>query len=130
MKLKVVLTVSAIYLTVLGVGFMFAPREIGIDAVPVDASPALIAYLRIFGGPILGIAVLNWMARNAEPPSAARNAIVLGNIVGFGCVTLMDVWGVFSGGARQVAKLFLVIHLLMTVAFVVAGRASMRAQRR
>jgi hypothetical membrane protein len=129
MKLKAVLTVSSIYLAVLGVGFMLAPQEIGIDAVPADASPALIAYLRIFGGPILGIAVLNWLARNAEP-SAARNAIVLGNIVGFGCVTLMDVWGVFSGGARPVAKLFLVIHLLMTVAFVVAGRASMRAQRR
>ena len=126
MKLKAVLTVSAIYLAVLGVGFMFAPREIGIDAVPADASPALIAYLRVFGGPFLGIAVLNWMARNAEP-SAARNAIVLANIVGFGCATSMDVWGVFSGDARQVAKLFLVIHLLMTVAFVVAGRASMRA---
>jgi hypothetical membrane protein len=129
MKLKGVLTVSAIYLAVLGAGFMLAPRQIGIDAVPADASPALIAYLRIFGGPILGIAVLNWMARNAEP-SAARNAIVFGNIVGFGCVTLMDVWGVFSGGARPAAKLFLVIHLLMTVAFIVAGRASMRTQRR
>jgi hypothetical protein len=68
------------------------------------------------------------MARNAES-SAARNAIVLGNIVGFGCVTFMDVWGVFSGGARQVMKLFLVIHLMMTVAFVVAGRASMRGQQ-
>jgi hypothetical protein len=129
MKLKVVLTVSAIYLAVLGVGFMFAPREIGIDAVPANASPALIAYLRIFGGPFLGIAVLNWMARNAEP-SPALYAIVLANIVGFGCVTSMDLWGVFSGGARPAAKLFLVIHLLMTVAFVVAGRASMRAQRR
>jgi hypothetical protein len=128
MKLKVVLTISAIYLGVLGVGFMLAPRQIGIDAVPANASPALLAYLRIFGGPILGIAVLNWMARNAEP-SAARNAIVLGNIVGFGCVTLMDVWGVFGGGARPAAKMFLVIHLLMTVAFVVAGRASMRGQR-
>ena len=128
MKLKVVLTVSAIYLAILAVGFMFAPQKIGIGAVPADASPALIAYLRIFGGPILGIAVLNWMARNAEP-SAARNAIVLGNIVGFGCVTLMDVWDVFSGGARPAAKLFLVIHLLMTVAFVVAGLASMQAQR-
>jgi hypothetical protein len=128
MKLKGVLTVSAIYLAVLGVGFMLAPRQIGIEAVPADASPALIAYLRVFGGPILGIAVLNWMARNVEP-SAACNAIVLGNIVGFGCVTLMDVWGVFSGGARPAQKLFLVIHLLMTVAFVVAGRASMRAQR-
>jgi hypothetical protein len=128
MKLKAVLTVSAVYLGVLGVGFMFAPRQIGIDAVPPDASPALIAYLRIFGGPMLGIAVLNWMARHAEP-SAARNAIVLANIVGFACVTSMDVWGVFSGGARPVAKLFLVIHLLMTVAFVLARRATTRVQR-
>ena len=128
MKLKAVLIVSAIYLAVLGVGFMFAPRQIGIDAVPADASPALIAYLRLFGGPFLGIAVLNWMARN-EGPSTARNAIVLANIVGFACVTCMDVWGVFSGGARQIAKLFLVIHLLITVAFVVAGRASLRTQR-
>jgi uncharacterized membrane protein len=126
MKLKTVLTVSAIYLGVLGVGFMFAPRQIGVDAVPPDASPALLAYLRLFGGPMLGIAVLNWLTRNLEP-SAARNAIVLANIVGFGCVTSMDVWGVFSGGARPVAKLFLVIHLLMTVAFVLVWRANMRA---
>ena len=129
MNLEGVLTVSAIYLAVLGVGFMFAPRQIGIDAVPADPSPALIAYLRVFGGPFLGIAVLNWLARNAEP-SAARNAIVLANIVGFGCAASMDVWGVLiGGGARPIAKLFLVVHLLMTVAFVVAGRASMRAKR-
>jgi hypothetical protein len=128
MTLKAVLTVSAIYLAVLGVGFMLAPQEIGIGAVPADASPALIAYLRIFGGPCLGIAVLNWLTRNAEP-SRARDAAVLGNIVGFGCVAAMDVWGVFSGGARPVAKAFLVIHLVMTVAFIVAGRAAMRAQR-
>ena len=68
------------------------------------------------------------MARNAEP-SAARNAIALVNILGFGWVTAMDILGVFSGGARPVAKLFLVIHLLMTAAFVLAGRAGKRAQR-
>ena len=129
MKLERVLTISAIYLGVLGLGFMFAPREIGIGAVPVDASPALVSYLRIFGGPFIGIAVLNWLARNAEP-SSARNAIVIANTIGFGCVALMDIWGVFSGVARPVMKIFLVIHLLMTVAFIVAGRASMRAQSR
>jgi hypothetical protein len=37
MKLKGVLTVSAIYLAVLGVGFMFSPRQIGFAAVPADA---------------------------------------------------------------------------------------------
>ena len=128
MKLKAVLTVSAIYLAVLGIGFMLVPREIGVEAVPANASPALIAYLRIFGGPFLGIAVLNWLARDLEP-SAARRAIVLANIVGFGFVTLVDVWGVFSGGARQIAKVFLVIHLLMTLAFIVTWRAGMRGQR-
>ena len=122
------LTVSAIYQAIVGVGMMLAPRQFGIDALPPDASPALIAFLRIFGGPMLGIAVLNWMARNAEP-STARNAIVLANIVGFGCVALVDVWGVFTGGARPIAKLFLVIHLLLTAAFVVAWRTNMRAPR-
>jgi hypothetical protein len=129
MKLKAVLMVSAIYLGVLGIGFMFAPRQIGIEAVPTDASPALLAYLRLFGGPMLGIAVLNWLVRDAEP-SAARNAIVVGNIVGFASVTAMDLWGVFSGAARPVAKLFLVVHLLLTVAFMLAGRAGMRTGRR
>jgi hypothetical protein len=128
MKLKSVLTVSAIYQAIVGLGMMVAPRQFGIDAVPQDASPALIAFLRIFGGPMPGIAVLNWMARSAEP-STARNAIVLGNIVGFGCVALVDVWSVFAGSARPIAKVFLVIHLLLTVAFVTAWRATMRGSR-
>jgi aspartokinase len=69
--------------------------------------------------------VLNWLARNAVP-SPARNAIVLANIVGFGCVTATDVWGVFSGDARPIAKAFLVVHLLFTLAFVAAARAARR----
>jgi hypothetical protein len=108
---------------------MLVPGRFGIGAVPADAPPALIELLRIFGGPMLGIAALNWMARNAEP-STALNAIVLANIVGFGCVSLADVWGVSTGGSRPIAKLFLVIHLLLTLAFVVAWRTSTRAPRR
>lgn len=123
MNLKVILTIAALYLAVLGIGFMLVPRQIGIEAVPPDASPALLAYLRIFGGPFLGIAVLNWLTRN-EGPSSARHAIVLANLVGFGCVTAMDLWGVFSGGARPIAKVFLIVHLLMTLAFLTVWRAN------
>jgi hypothetical protein len=127
MKLNAVLTVSAIYLGVLGVGFMLAPRQIGIGAVPLDPSPELVAYLRVLGGPFLGIAVLNWLARGS-PASPTRNAIVAANVVGFASVAAMDIWGVFGGGAREVAKVFLVIHLLMTIAFVLAGRSDTRPQ--
>jgi len=107
---------------------MFAPRQAGVDAVPPDAAPALVALLRVLGGPMLGIAVLNWLARNAEP-SAARRAIVTANIVGFACVAAMDVWGVASGAARPIAKLFLVLHLLFVIAFVLVARAGVRAGR-
>jgi hypothetical protein len=128
MKLKMLLTVSAIYMAVLGIGFMLAPRQIGIDAVPPDAPPALIAYLRVFGGAFLGIAVLNWLARDAQLGQALR-AIVLGNAVGFASAAAMDAWGVFSGDARSIAKIFLVVHLLLSIAFaVVVGRAGTRAQ--
>ena len=68
MKLKAVLTVSAIYQAIVGVGMILVPRQFGIDAVPPDASPALIAFLRIFGGPMLGIAVLNgWLGTRSLP---------------------------------------------------------------
>jgi hypothetical protein len=125
MSLKAVFTASAFYLALVGLGVLFVPRYFGIGAVPPDASPALIAFLRIFAGPCLGIAVLNWLARNAVP-SPTLNAIVLANVVGFGCVAATDVWGVFSGGARPIAKAFLVVHLLFTLAFVAAARAARR----
>jgi hypothetical protein len=127
MKLKPVLTASSLYLALVGLGVLFVPRYFGVGAVPPDASPALLEFLRIFAGPCLGIAVLNWLARDADP-SAALRAIILANIVGFGCVTASDVWGVTSGHSRPIAKAFLVIHLLFTVAFIVAGRAAMRRE--
>jgi hypothetical protein len=129
MNLRLLLTLSAIYLGALGLGMMLTPRQLGIGAVPPDASPALLAYLRIFGGPMLGIAVLNWLARKAEP-SPARDAIVIANAVGFTCVTAMDLWGVFGGGARPIAKVFLVVHLLFAVSFLLAARAARQASRR
>jgi hypothetical protein len=127
MKLNILLSIAAVYMALAGLGFIVAPQAFGTAAVPTDASPALIAYLRLFGSPFLGIAVLNWTARNAEP-STARNAIILGNIVGFAAIAALDVWGSFSG-ARELTKLFAIIHLLFAVAFIWAGRTSMSAKR-
>jgi hypothetical protein len=119
MPLKGLLTIAAIYQAIIAFGMIVVPRQFGIDAVPANASPALIAFLRIFGGPLAGIAVLNWMARKLEPSPALR-AIVLGNIVGFGCIAILDLLSVFNGSARSLAKVFLVIHVALTVGFVMA----------
>jgi hypothetical protein len=125
MKLNTLLTLAAIYMGILGIGFILVPRAIGIGAVPEDASTALIAYLRILGSPFLGIAALNWTARRLAP-SPAHRTIILANLVGFGVAGLLDVWGLFTG-ARQLAKVFVIIHLLFTVAFLRA-RTSLPAE--
>jgi hypothetical protein len=113
---KLTLTLSALYLALVGLALMFFPMQFGRDAVPTDGPPELLALLRLLGGPFLGIAVLNWQSRNAAP--STLRVVLLANIVGFGAVAANDIWGVASGEARDIAKLFLIVHLLFTLAFL------------
>ncbi|MGI5217962.1 hypothetical protein [Nocardia sp. CA-290969] len=117
--LKPLLVLAALYLAVIGLALLLVPAQFGVGAVPDDASSELLALLRLLGGPFLGIAVLNWNSRGADP-SAVRNTVVVANLVGFGIVALNDVWGVLSGAARDLAAVFLVVHLAFAAAFAVA----------
>ena len=121
--IKITLTLSAIYLAIVGLALMFVPLRFGVGAVPPDASSELIALLRLLGGPFLGIAVLNWLSRDLDR-SKTLDIILIANIVGFGSVAANDIWGVASGEARELAKIFLIVHLLFAVAFVFALRAA------
>ena len=116
---KATLILSALYLAAIGVALMVVPLQFGVGAVPADASPELVALLRLLGGPFLGIAVLNWLSRDAAPGSGLR-AVLLANLVGFGAVAANDVWGVASGEARAIARVFLVVHALFALAFLAA----------
>ena len=122
---KLTLTLSAVYLAAVGVGLMFFPLHFGVGAVPADASPELRALLRLLGGPFLGIAVLNWLSRNADPRTL--RSVLVANIVGFGVVAANDMVGVATGEAREIAKVFLVVHLVFTIAFVLAVKVRNRA---
>ena len=122
--IKATLVLSALYLAAVGLALMVFPLQFGVGAVPADASPELVALLRLLGGPFLGIAVLNWLSRGGEP--AALRAVLIANLVGFGAVAANDVWGVTSGEARELAKVFLAVHLLFAAAFALAVVRSAR----
>ncbi|MGW6334951.1 hypothetical protein [Nocardia rhamnosiphila] len=116
---KALLTVAALYLAVIGLALLLVPAQFGVGAVPEDATPELIALLRLLGGPFLGIALLNWMSRTLAP-ATIRNTVLLADLTGFGVVALNDVWGVLSGEARDVAAVFGVVHLAFAAAFLLA----------
>ena len=118
---RMTLTLSSIYMAAIGLALMLVPLRFGVGAVPQDASSELVALLRLLGGPFLGIAVLNWLFRKRSEGGALR-IVLIANLVGFGAVTLNDVWGVASGGARDLAKVFLLVHLAFAAAFLLSLR--------
>jgi hypothetical protein len=124
---KATLVLSALYLAAIGLALMLFPLQFGVGAVPADAPGELIALLRLLGGPFLGIAVLNWLSRDSWPGSGLRTVLVA-NLVSFGAVAANDVWGVASGEAREIARVFLVVHLLFAAAFAAAVLRSQRAR--
>lgn len=126
--LKVILTLSALYLSAVGLGLMVFPLAFGVGAVPANASPELLSLLRLLGGPFLGIATLNFLSRNLAP--SALDHVLLANLVGFSAVALNDVWGVGTGNAREIAKLFLIVHLMFAVAFGLLVRGARQSLRR
>ena len=72
---------------------------------------------------MLGIAVMNWMAKSAEA-SKARDGIILGNTIGFAFAT---VFGVMSWlhGYPAFGWVLIVLNTILTIGFFAAGKASM-----
>lgn len=96
MKLKVALVIAAIYMALIGIGHLVAPIAMSAGVIPADASTGLVAFIRHYSALFISIAVLNWMARNAEA-STARTAIVYANLVAFALAAVLDVFAVVNG---------------------------------
>jgi len=120
MKLGLVLTLSAIYMAAIGLITLIAPHALTFGAVDASASADILFSLRISSSMALGIAVLNWMSRNAEA-SVARKAVVTANLVGFALASILGIWGAL-GGAPAPAWGFVIVNVLFAIAFLVAGR--------
>ena len=122
MKTNVLLMAAAIYLALVGLGFLLVPGIMVFGAL--GATPTIIiAELRQYGGALLGIAVLNWGTRKSEA-SIVMNGVFLGNTVGFGLVAIGGVLRQLSG-ALPIGWAFVVINALFAIAFFVVGRANM-----
>ena len=128
MRLNILFVISAIYLALVGLGFLFAPTALMFGTVGPEASAALIANLRGPASLFIAIALLNWLARNAEP-SKIRDAIVLSNIVGFALAGVLDVLAV-GRGAPSIELVPAIINLVIVVAFFWLGRVRMSAATR
>ena len=129
MKVSLLLMLAAIYGIVFGLLLLVVPDVILAGVFGAAAPPAaLVGNIRGYGGVLIGVAVINWFARNSEP-SQARDAIMLGMFVGFLALTLTGILRVLGGAPTLGGIVTFVINALLAIAFGIVGKANMSTQK-
>lgn len=115
MRLSSLLVVAAIIGAAFGVAFVVASGPLlSVYGITLDKAGTLVAQL--FGALLIGLAVLNWFARNVTDPEA-RQAVVYGNLVGDVIGFVVILIGQLAGIANAVGWSSVAIYLLLALGF-------------
>ena len=115
MKLSTLLVVAAVIGAVFGIAFVVATGPLlSIYGITLDKAGTLVAQL--FGSLLIGLATLNWFARNVTDP-AARQAVVFGNLVGDVVGFVIILLGQLAGIANALGWSSVAIYLLLAQGF-------------
>ena len=117
MNTKVLLTVSAFFLGVLGLSFSFLPGEI-LEYFNLDTNQISALLTQIMGALFLGFGLLNWMAKGSIIGGIYNKPLVIGNLMhfGVGAITLLKI--VFKLNDNQnILVPLTVIYTLFGLAF-------------
>jgi hypothetical protein len=120
MKLNVMFTVAAFFLTLIGILSLLAP------AFPALAETDANGNFGIMGGgaSTLSLGVIAWLVRNAEA-SKMRDSVVLGYTILFALFALVSFYGQFFVPGGDGSWVNGLIWILFTVGFFMAGKSSM-----
>jgi hypothetical protein len=87
MNSRLLMTLTAVLLAVLGLACSFAPQEL-LGFVDARASPALVLGAQALGAAWLGFALLDWHARGAPFGGIYGRPVALGNFLHFTVIAL------------------------------------------
>ena len=122
MELGPLFTVSSIYLALVGLGTLISPTTMMSGAVN-STSLMLINNLRGIAGVYFGASIIDWAARNSEA-SSVRDAIILGNTIGFAFATVFGIFSIMQG-LSMFQWIFVAIDALLANGFFIVGISNM-----
>ena len=122
MKPKLLLTLAAIYFFIGGLSHLLTP-DLNYYLDPGTSTYSL-NIIRGTGSLFIGLAFVFWFARNAEA-SKARDAIFLGNAVGFFINVIFVVVAALTPDGVVITWGIAITNLLFAIGFFVVGRANM-----
>jgi hypothetical protein len=113
MTIRMLFTILAVLSFLFGIGFVLAPDQV-LANYGIQSSPALALLGRLFGGVLLTLGVILWLARDFRDEAAVR-AVLVANAIG-SCINLVvAIMGNLSGTTNALGWTTVLIYLFAAV---------------
>ena len=109
MTIRIFFTILAVLSFLFGIGFVLAPDQV-LANYGIEHSPALALLGRLFGGALLTLGVILWLARDFRDEAAVR-AVLIGGLVGDVVNLVVATMGTLAGTSNALGWSTVVIYL-------------------
>ena len=113
MTIRTFFSILAILSFLFGVGFVLAPGQV-LANYRIELSPALALVGRLFGGALLTLGVILWLARDFRDEAAVR-AVLIAALIGDVVNLVVATMGTLSGASNALGWSTVLIYLFGAV---------------
>jgi hypothetical protein len=125
MNTRILMTAAALVLALLGLGALFAPQELltYVGAAPSGFLPPLV---QLLAAALLGMAIIDWMAKDSKVGGIYNRPIAIGNLIHFSIGAISLAKFAIHGIPPVFAVVATVVYVVFALAFgvVVFGRGT------
>jgi hypothetical protein len=118
MKYKTVTSIAAILSLLNAVFFVLAP-VFSLSLLGRDTNLTGIMNTRFFGACALGLAVITWLARDAQYPEV-RRLVSLGMLITLGLLAVIDLNGIITGAMNNLGWLLFFADFSLSLGFLLS----------
>ena len=121
---KILMTVSALYLGIIGIFLSFLPKEI-INYLNINSNVITILLFQLLGALYLGFGILNWMLKGSRIGGIYNRPVLMGNLMHFlvGAIALIKI--VTSIQAHSEIIIFLmIVYSTLSISFAILFKSN------
>tara|TARA_B100000470_G_C19740496_1_gene368963 strand:+ start:694 stop:1086 length:393 start_codon:yes stop_codon:yes gene_type:complete len=121
---KILMTISALFLGIIGIFLSFLPKEI-INYLNINSNVITILLFQLLGALYLGFGILNWMLKGSRIGGIYNRPVLMGNLMHFlvGAIALIKI--VTSIQAHSEIIIFLmIVYSTLSISFAILFKSN------
>jgi len=121
---KILMTISALFLGIIGIFLSFLPKEI-INYLNINSNVITILLFQLLGALYLGFGILNWMLKGTRIGGIYNRPVLIGNLMHFLVGTIALIKIVTSIQVHSEITIFLmIVYSTLSISFAILFKSN------